>query len=229
MRTPKRFFFLMFFFLIFAGCGQPSPLSSTERAPTAAAPAVARLTNTLIPSPTSTLTNTPSPTLPLETPTQTPTRILPPLPTLSAEGAQLELARLMRTNGDCSGECFWGITPGVTNYTDAFRFLRRIDGEGFRESDQYADSYSYNEDKINVDLTMARIDSKVLSLSATLNGVGRLDVTGEDWLAFRPDQFLKTHGVPARVNVVIIEGPEGRLTYDLLFHFSRMYIQYSGN
>ncbi len=201
-----------------------TPAISTEtvtiqptKIPTSGSPTLVSKTPSLTPVPTITASPTPVPSL-------------TPLPTLDPEVAQLEIARLMETNGPCSGTCFWGITPGVTHFDDAIRFLKTIEDKVFIDtSDHFSNDYEYKGTIINVALEIIGSKGMVQNLQVTVDGIGLPGVTGKDWLAFRPDSFLKAHGVPKRVNIIMAMGAEGRIRYEMFLFYDQMYIRYSGN
>lgn len=136
----------------------------------------------------------------------------------------------METNNSCSGVCFWGFSPGVTDFDQAVRFLKTLNSRPFREKqDLYEDSYEYKDDTIFTSLSVSGVNGKIQNLSASVVGLQHPDVKGQDWLAFRPDNFLKANGVPKQVNVIMSGGVEGRLGYDVIFLYDQMYIRYTGN
>ena len=102
-------------------------------------PAVTASTSTPLPAsltiaPSSTATLSPTANqLPTETqtfgPTITPTVTIPPtivwmpLPTLTAEKAEMKVLDLLNHNAGCHLPCWWGITPGETSEINAIQFL----------------------------------------------------------------------------------------------------------
>jgi hypothetical protein len=191
-----------------------------------------------IPSVRSLITRTPVPTTAIPytlAPTMTvpPTQSPTPLATLSPQAAQIEIARLMATNDDCLGPCFWGIKPGVTNFDQAVSFLKTLtDKELEKTIDSiryFYPTFKYKDDRLTIILAISESNGIVQGLGAGLYGMHAQDVTGNDWLAFRPDSFLKANGIPKQVKVVMSEGPEGRLSYGMVFIYNGMLISYDGN
>jgi hypothetical protein len=115
MKTQKvsRWFSLLLFITAIAGCSQLTENIATS------SPVASVLPNSS-PSPTETLT----PTLTL-VPTGTKTQSLTPIavPSLPVEDARKRLLDLLATNGDCRLPCFWGITPGKSDYQTARNIL----------------------------------------------------------------------------------------------------------
>jgi hypothetical protein len=87
--------------------------------------------------PYSSLTYTPTPTIP--TFTQIPTITLTPIPvpTLNKEKANQVVRELLKNNGGCILPCWFGVTPGVTPWTEArkiFESFSTIDDSGDLET-----------------------------------------------------------------------------------------------
>src|SRR5574341_850986 len=63
-----------------------------------------------------------------------------PLPTLSLADREKLLAELLKTNGNCSKPCFWGISPGTSDFDDTVAFLKSLGPkglEGIKDSTRY--------------------------------------------------------------------------------------------
>jgi hypothetical protein len=211
--------------LFLASCSQPiQPTPTVTQTIRTEIPTVKSLT-TITPVPKAAIPDTPMPTMTVP-PTQSPT----PLATLSPQAARIEIAKLMATNNGCSGPCFWGITPGVTNFDQAIRELKPLKDKALEETkDNYKVGYQYREDQITISLAISGSNDKIQSLNATVVGLGLPDITGKDWLAFRPDSFLKANGIPKQVKVIMSEGPEGRVSYGMALLYDEMLITYNGN
>lgn len=219
--------------ILLTSCGNPSSLTPTPAAirATSIKMVTTQPKSTPTSMPTTLVSKTPSPTM-VSTITTSPTPVssLTPLATLDTEEAERKIMRLMETNRPCSGFCFWGITPGVTHFAEAIRFLKTISDKALVETnDQYRAGYQYKGKSITVNLRIFGSNSLVENLSATINGIGLPNVTGKDWLAFRPDSFLKSYGPPNHIKIIMYEGPEGMVSYEMILLYDQMYIRYSGN
>lgn len=213
--------------LLIAGCSRSTP--PIRYFPTSIETPISKSSSTSIPRLPSLTPIKPSP-VPSPTALPTPSPSLAPLPTLDADAAQQEISRLLRTNDGCTGLCFWGIKPGATSFIQALQYLRTLNDKGL-EGGKENYQLSYHEEKKNifVALNISGANGVIQNLDATIVGLELPGVTGNDWLAFRPDNFLKSHGRPDRVNIIMHEGPEGRLSYDMILLYDQMYIRYSGN
>lgn len=173
-----------------------------------------------------------SPTL-ISTQWVTFTQTSAPLETQDQITTQQEISNLMKTNNDCRGRCFWGIIPGVTSFSDAVKFLGTL--RGYKLSvdrygnKQYNHSLQYDSEKITIGITFSNIEGVVGDLDITGDGIGRLDVSSEEWYAFRPDQYLRTNGLPKQILIEMSEGAEGRISYGMYFIYMEGYIYYDGN
>lgn len=90
----------------------------TDTAYTFTPPALYTLTLDVKPSETA--TSTPTST---EIPALTPTTTWTPLPTLSAQDAQVKIKELLETNSGCELPCWWGITPNKTLWPETLHVL----------------------------------------------------------------------------------------------------------
>jgi hypothetical protein len=98
-------------------------------------------------TPTSTLTPTPSQTVaPTHTLTRTPIPTWTPLPTLPESEKVDRLRILLETNNGCQFPCWWGITPGVSNWQDAKQILVPISNdwyESYEESEVAGETINF--------------------------------------------------------------------------------------
>lgn len=225
--------------LLLYGCNapgipnHPTEKSTVEALPTGkvlASPIVSSVKDvTLTAGPTVTISVTPLPTL-VSSPGATS------VPILDKQAAELRIAELMRTNNNCAVPCFWGISPGITDVSQALNYLQPISNKKLKmpidaKMYDFWGRYLYNQDMIKVDVGFHAIGQDIENLKVKVGGLQDERVTTEDWLAFRPDSLLKRYGAPERVGIVMGQGPEGRLGYEmiLLYPSQRMYIKYSGN
>ena len=190
--------------LLSSGCVFRVPSSPTpvETAPLATAsrellPSTLTSLPTAIPSPTP-----PSPTLtPTRTPTPSSTPTLTPLPTLTAQERETRIRELLKTNGDCELPCWWGITPGRTNWAATRQFIMQYDG-GF--------SYGTGDldiDDIYIRVVMPEGEGVVESIKVDVEGHYNQLVFEEDWKYYSLAQILATYGEPSRVWIQLAAGP----------------------
>jgi hypothetical protein len=226
--APKNIYLLIilgFFYL--AGCSQAaSPTTASQPI------SITRLAQEThdTPIPDNPTPNTPKPPTVAPTTAASPATGLTPLPTLNSDAARQEIARLMETNNGCLGACFWGIVPGEIDFDQAVRYLKTLKDKGLKETkDSYISGYQYKDNEITISLEISALKGKVQNLDATVVGLEFPNVTGKDWLAFRPDSFLKANGIPKQVNIIMSEGPEGRVGYEMILLYDQMYVRYTGN
>lgn len=109
----SKFLRMLLVFSIISGCVSTSQAShSTEASFTPTS------LSTYIPA------VSPSPTHVDTKPSVAPTLTL--ISTLPPEEKVIEVERLQETNGDCQWPCWWGITPGITTWTEASNFLQTL-------------------------------------------------------------------------------------------------------
>lgn len=147
--------------------------------------------------------NTPSATVAISAtsiPTQTPTWT--PSPTLSRRAAYALVQDLLENNGGCQLPCWWGITPGITNWDQARHFLETfvieikqnwkgtviIDGVPVQQADYYI-TYEIERD----------VKSRIYVLVE--NGIVEETVIGGrgSQRSFRLHQLLTNYGPPSDV------------------------------
>jgi len=207
---------------LLGACGGNTP-ARTESVPTG----VIATTNIAVTSPTTTAT--PLPTQPLPTLSPTPTR---PLATLGPEEAQVEVAKLMETNANCTGVCFWGIVPGVTSFDQAIQLLTPLasgDWDDAKDPARYHHFLFFYKDKtITVPVMISHDEGVVQSIHVGYVYLPAIADT-KDGAAFKADRILKTYGKPDRVSIILAYGPEGLINYDLIISYDQMYIEYAPN
>src|ERR1051325_1031204 len=103
-----RFFYVFGYILVLSSC-QAINTTSTPIFITASVDL-----NTSIPSPT--ITSTLMPTL---------------IPTLSVENATKAIYALLKTNGNYTGACFWGISPGITTDKEVLEKFQQLGISGY--------------------------------------------------------------------------------------------------
>lgn len=188
-------------------------------------------------------TTTPiSETLPSSTVTYTPfpdlriTPSLTQLPTLDNQAAEMEIAKLMRTNNSCEIPCFWGISPGKTKLFPAISILQRISSQKIKlptdsKSYDFWGQFLLKEGVIKIDIGFHASVEEIEKINVKVSGLQNAGILDEDWSAFRPNSIMKSYGIPTQVNIIMGQGPEGRIGYEMVFLYrtSKMYIRYSGN
>ncbi len=159
-------------------------------------------TNTTQPStfPTLRPTNTRSPT-------RTPSPTSTPVPTLNPNEQQAFFDLMFETNGDCEFPCWWGITPGETNWQDMLTFFRT---QGVpmvtRKSDDSTESANLTEEFAGVWVSFGEQDNLVQNVFVTGSFVneptdqGIVQSSPSGYMAqFNLDSVLSTYGVPSQV------------------------------
>lgn len=212
--------------MLLGGCTAPNLPQSSPTPEAALTPSpLPEITATRTARPT--VTRRPTATV---TRTATPTPTLVYLPTLSPEEAQEEIARLMRTNNDCEGNCVWGFRAGESRYDEAIRYLKSIRGaakEDIRSQRQDAWVSFHFRDYARVGLHLWAKKNILQQIEIEGGGLQLPGSTTEDWLAFRPDMVLRRFGPPNQVNVLMATAPEGRINYEMIWFYDQMYITYS--
>lgn len=182
----------------------------------------------------STSTPSPSSTLALvETLFTTATPSLPAIASLDPGLSELEIRRLMATNDRCAGFCFWGVTSGSTPFRDAWNIFSKFKALSLRQDKfgnlEFVDELRASEGRIYIGFDFIERNNKAEIKSVTIDGIGRTDVSGEEWSAFRIDNYLLSSGAPNDFRIIMSEGPEGQISYELIIVYSQSFIVYYGN
>lgn len=211
-------FLLLLCAVLFLGCSTNSTLDMK--------------TNTAMPV-INTASETPSITLvPTLAPTQTPAETATPFPILSPEEREKLIAELIRTNGDCSTPCFWGISPYISDYNNSVLFLKSLGHKGLEKTEDstryYNVSYSFKDETSVINIVLHGKNDKVEGIEAIVEGLNNENISSLDWSALRPDMIIKSYGTPSNIFVGFREGPDGRISYKLLFSYdvSKLSIMY---
>lgn len=164
-------------------------------------------------------------------PTNTPT----PYPTLSPTQVEANLIELLETNAGCQFPCLWGITPGLTRWHDAEKFLV---SKGLSLSlDYIAQPPNYYDTLVTHDGIFAKIlfyEQNEIVEAIELNGEGVYapEIFEEMWGQYAPENILPTYGPPSRILVYAHPGrtSEGKLMYSLWFFYDQQgfLIHYGG-
>lgn len=185
----------------------PIPISATPKVALAPTPTMVSFPTVYFPpTPTNTFTLTPG-----------PTRTLTPLPTLSPNEALAKVQWLYETNNGCLLPCWWGITPGITYWSDAKHFLAPI------SSFQISDNPSQNPDSAEVYLpntyyTGLDAGRPVDHQYMVENGVVQaIDVwVSEPSSFFAPASIVNDYGIPEEIYMNTWQGGTG---YSLTFFY----------
>jgi hypothetical protein len=181
-----------------------------------------------------TKTSTVAPTqvrTPKVTPSLTPTNVI--IATMLPSDQEAEFTKLMQTNNNCSGFCFWGIESGKTPFFTALDFFRQFhvikNIDSSKEEQEYLDSFSFNDEKyyVSVDIIQKGETAEVKDIE--IHGMGRTDTSSTYWTAYELTNFLKTNGKPEEFLIRMAEGPEGRFEYELILKYHDWVAEYYGN
>lgn len=212
-------YFLVVFIFLF-GCRSNVPILIDDGERTASP--VASLTSVQADEfiSTSTITvKTPSPTFaeestqpfaPFSTETRTPTLTKISSPTLAPNETQLPISELLETNGGCEFPCWWGITPGETEWSFTQGFLAQfgsyIHVTGNSSSFQYADIY------IPLTEAVAPSSNDGIVRIVSKNGIVETIKVSEfkDASVYKIGQIMKDYGEPEEIwmNTQIFLGTE---------------------
>ncbi len=214
MMTQKIVLWLGLLFLtLISGCTQSTENTVIASSKTPLMPAISA-------TPTSSVT-------PLPTNTPTPKRTPMVIPTLPTEKAQVELLKMLSSNGSCQLPCLWGIIPGKSTYQEAQAILLPFTGisvlTGFRPEGgaifpvyNNGDLELYNGIGFNVDTQSNNQIVNMLGFSAEahkpLPQGGYKDIFdskffGEKVSAYSLPHILTEQGVPSSVMIQTAGGP----------------------
>ncbi len=218
--------FSLLLLLLASGCTTPSTptpsLTGTE----------------LPPSRTPLPTHTLSPTMTLSlTATLTPTSTLIPsltsYPTMSSEEAGVLVLELLTTNGGCQLPCWWGLTPGETEWQTAEEFLTP-----FTTLIEQGDERTFNEGGQSIIETSYRVHYRVpgkdeegqtefIVRNGIISSIS-VNAVGTD-LSYQLHQILSEYGKPTEIfmDFVLVSGPN-IFTLGLHYSDSDMFVIYSG-
>lgn len=219
------------------GCGRPPEVSEIEVntvSPTAridAASATPSRMNeidvTRTPKGTVQETDTPSPAVTL-TPSLTPTATatFTPLPTLDPISAQNRVLELLRSNGDCSFPCWWGLIPGITSWEETKHLL-----SPFAESIwPNRDTASIYQIKFSVPEAINKYGFLNVNFDLDENRGIKLISAGKEYPL---NEFLTDYGQPDQIYIWAISAytlsPEARYTIALYYEGQGILVAYDGS
>jgi hypothetical protein len=166
-------------------------------------PAVTQLTAT------STPTQTKTEVVEVEkiTTTQTSVPKLPvPRATLTDLGKEQFIREALLTNLGCELPCWWGLTPGVAEWSEVEVFFR---SRGFRVSDNPSENNGgllygigvpdFEEPRVLHRFGLTEKDNKLNSIILTISGYKSPAGFQEIWQMYSPKQIMNLYGPPSRV------------------------------
>jgi hypothetical protein len=180
------------------------------------------------PSPIYILTQTPTVE---QHPTVTP--FIVTVSTLLPLQKETEIIKLMQTNENCTGFCFWGIRSGETPFSSAIDILRKFHVvENFNNNQGYqelTDEISFYDGKYYVYYAISNKDGKAEIEEILIRGIGRTDTAPDRWSAFTPRNYIKTNGPPEKILIRMDNDNEGGLLkYDLILKYKSWVVSYYG-
>jgi hypothetical protein len=177
------------------------------------------------PSQTLVITETPSKT---ETPEPTPSviPILSPISTPVGEDAKSKVAYLLKTNGNCSLPCWWGITPGQTTWSDAESYLATFALEITHPSSPQPENITFYPSEFPDPNSNFPDDFLFASFAVNNSGIVEIiDSIAKTSLA----TMLNAIGVPSQIRINIVTLGPGPYEYTLiLFYDSGIMVVYQG-
>lgn len=186
--------------LLVAGCQRATEILPTLQL----SPLGSAVTQTLPSTRLPTLVASASSTFePRRTATPSPTSTLTPLPTLRVDDVEKLVLNLLTDNAGCQLPCWWGITPGETDWEIAQHFLI-----SFATNMGQGESTSYVKDEVHYELTSYGVGYSLGSGVDT--GLTNYDITNEIvdliWvlprgteLSYQLHHILITYGQPESV------------------------------
>lgn len=188
-------------------------------------------------SPNATDTSIPSHNTPALNQTETPipviTKISSPIPTPIGNGEREQVLWLFETNNGCLLPCFWGITPGETEWAIAEELFQAFDNNIYQSPpDSITKAISY---EVDVDLPrgiFVRDETRISGFFIQDDVVKRIDVNmpffigdiSEPYLAdYKLPNFLTRYGQPSQIWLATSPAPrEGELPFRLLLYYSEL-------
>ncbi len=119
-----------------------------------------------------------------------------PLPTIPADEAQAYLQDLMLNNADCRLPCWWGITPGVTEWEEARHFLQSFVSSIYHGG-TYPEAYNVNYGIVQAGYFHGAANYYVRNgtvVSIVVSPTG-------SYLGYQLDQMLANYGEPDEVSI----------------------------
>lgn len=205
MTSKAQLLLLIIIAIVIGGCSPISPITNQTPSPyTSVLPTSEAILPTVILTATQlpNLSHLPSPEYPkLITPHVTP------FPTRTRAEIRDTLSFMLRTNGNCSLPCFWGIQLDQTHYEELYSIIDRLGGLRFETLQangrlRVASDFRFEEKSgIMVEFGADLQDDTVRNLKVTLTNLFDTGITTEDWSAYNMDEILRTYGTPDMVEL----------------------------
>lgn len=149
-------------------------------------------------------TNTPGPRL-SNTTTATPTPT--PAPTLNKVEQNKVIQDLMNSSSGCNLPCFWGITPGITSWSEKLPLLQSLRAlieagpkARIRNIREYPKDNGVTDFLYNTFL-FGEKEGKIHTISIEATGPGVIQEFASIWQAYSPENIVRAYGKPTRVLV----------------------------
>lgn len=228
-KTISLFKLSLIIAVILSGCGQEINQATIQATHTSSVTATATMTASPIP-PTQTPTITPSIT-PTWTPTLKPS--LSPMPTLPTEMARAYVLGLLEDNGGCQLPCWWGLTPGETDWDVAEQFLASFSSRmaTYRDSPMAQDFYAYS---LIYYLPQPQFPSYAgIRLTIRAERIAQVNISGiKGANAYQIRSMLKRYGQPDSVWIgatTSMMPPDWKSGFHLVLYYDEgIFASYSG-
>lgn len=187
----------------------PLPVTLTPSPTVISSPSPGLPTSIPIPSPVP-ATYTPCPTR-----TPTPTRTPPP-PTLTSDERHAYVEEMLATNGGCELPCWWGVTPGQSDWQSVIDYFVAHGGFQF--------IILSTEGLYDYSILHTFTERNGVIQSIEINGNSQWGIPSQffaqDWDHYSLDQVLTRYGVPSRARIFLYEyGGGGDPFYALLVFY----------
>lgn len=207
------------------GCNPPSsetantsPVSTSLRATTTN---FIQLTSTVLPAATLQAVVTPTA---MKTPTTIPVTSIS-LTTLSPDEAETQILELFRDNAGCLFPCWWGITPGLTSWQDAERFLATFASQIQVSS---GPAWSFAEVYFSISQGTPTLRQFYTSQNSI---VEMIEAHPLDMPQYKLSVIFETYGQPSEVWLLTVKEPiEGALSFraSLFYPNQKFLLAYTG-
>jgi hypothetical protein len=159
-------------------------------------------------------------------PTQSVTPMLTPIPTPAGADAKSKVAYLLKTNGNCSLPCWWGITPGRTTWSEANTYLAVFALEITHPSSPQPENLTFYPSEFP-DPNSNSPDG-FLFASFAVNNSGIIEII-DSFAKTSLASMLNAIGVPSQIRINIVTIGPGPYEYTLiLFYDSGIMVVYHG-
>jgi len=169
--------------------------------------------------------------------TQTPAFVTTtPYPTLNPADADKTIANMMKENGNCSTPCFWGISPGWSDLNNSIMFITALENSYKQEvfiqaknSETFYSVFFVQKEKMSMNIVLLARKKELWNMKVRVSGLYDENINNDDWLAFRPENILKTYGIPDHINLYLVAGPEGAYRYGFVLYYNQLIVDYLEN